>query len=434
MLILSNVSKLYDGTSSEAGAVRSGVDVVIDTGRVKSIAPSGTSDLPADAARVDCGRRVVTPGLVDCHGHVTVRGLSTADMEVMNGPAWLVHVEKILHRTLVEGGVTTVRDIGGAPALVKRLIDEGVIVGPRLKVAICMLSTTGGHGDFRSQEHLPGDLSKLWPPMPGRPSGLVDGPWECRQRVRELASCGADLIKICTSPGVASPSDHLEHQDFSAEEVAAICSEAAGRGLRVAAHAHSASGIELAIDHGVHDVQHVSFMDARLVEKAGERGCVVTPTSWVIQELIASSELTPFVAEKARKVADVHAKAVEAVLAGGLPMLAGTGPVLPGMHGRNFMEMVQLVRLGARPLQAWHAMTGLAAREIGQDDSGELVEGRRADLLVCDGDVIDDPGLLDRGALVEVLKDGVGHRGLEGVPQRTYRDTTREIWGERWRP
>ncbi len=426
MLILSNIGQLYDGKGPSRLSVQRGVDVHVDGGRIAQVRPHdpmlrATSGIGPAHVFADCSGLTATPGLVDCHGHVTILGLGKPAMDTMLGQAALLYVEKILHTTLVDGGVTTMRDIGGATQLMKRLVDEGTILGPRLKIAICMLSTTGGHADFRGPDRCHGELSRLWPEAPGRPSSIVDGPWEARKRVREIAACGADLIKICSSPGVASPSDALEHRDFTGEEVAAICDEAGARGLRVAAHAHSRSGIELAIDHGVNDIQHISFMDERLVEKAHKRGCTVTPTSWVMAELPHAEGLSPFVMEKVKKVAEVHGKAVQFAARGGLKILAGTDPVLPGMHGRNFMELVSLVKDGLSPLAAWHAGTGLAAAEIGQTDAGTIAPGQRADLLLCKGDVLEKPELLDQGALLEVMKDGVGHRGgVPGVPQRTW--------------
>ena len=429
MLILSNIRQLYDGTGPDRRAVQSGVDLHVDTarGRIEKLRPHDPGLRVGDGhTLVDCSAYTVTPGLIDCHGHITVLGLDRPAMDTMLGGSMLVYVEKILHTTLVDGGVTTMRDIGGATHLMKRLVDEGLLLGPRLKIAICMLSTTGGHADHRGPDRCHGELSRLWPEAPGRPSSIVDGPWEARKRVREIAACGADLIKICASPGVASPTDALEHREFTAEEVEAICDEAGARGLRVAAHAHSVSGIELAIEHGVKDIQHISFMDQRLVEMAHAKGCTVTPTSWVLQDLTEARGLSPFVMEKVKRVAEVHSKAVQYAAQGGLKILAGTDPVLPRMHGRNYMELVALVRDGLAPLAAWHAGTGLAAQQIEQTDAGTLAAGQRADLLLCKGDVLAQPELLDQGALVEVMKDGVGHRGVPGIPQRDFKSTVRE--------
>ena len=423
MIILRNVRSLYDGSSASKDALHANVDVFLENGRVREIRPHDADLSIGDShTAIDCAAYTVTPGLVDCHGHVTALGLTSHDMDVMNGQAAILYVEKILHTTLVDGGVTTLRDVGGATQFMKRMVDGGVIIGPRLKISICMLSTTGGHADFRGPDRCHGTISRLWGEGPGRPSSIVDGPWECRKRVREIKACGADLIKICSSPGIASPSDALEHRDFTPEEVAAICDEAGARGMKVAAHAHSQSGIELAIANGVSDIQHISWMDERLAEMAYERGCTVTPTSWVLHELPHAEGLSTFVMDKVKKAVEVHAAAVDHARRNGLTILAGTDPVLPGMHGRNYMEMAALVRDGLEPLHAWHAMTGAAAAEIGQDDAGVLAPGRRADLLVCEGDVLTDPARLDRGALVEVVKDGEGYRGgLPGLPQRTFR-------------
>ncbi|MAB79857.1 MAG: hydrolase [Planctomycetes bacterium] len=430
MIVLSNVKKLYDGTSASAESLHSAVDLCLENGRVHALEPHRPDrPLGAEDVSIDAQGYTVTPGLVDCHGHVTVLGLDSKSMDLMNTQAALVWVEKVLYTTLVDGGVTTMRDVGGATDLMKRLVAEGTCLGPRLKISICMLSSTGGHADFRGPDRCHGALSKLWPEAPGRPSSIVDGPLECRKRVREIAACGADLIKICASPGVASPGDKLEHRDFHPDEVEAITEEASARGLRVAAHAHSRSGIELAIAAGVHDLQHISFMDERMVEIAFEKKCTVTPTSWVVDELTRAEGLSDFVMEKVKQVAECHARAVGHAASGELPILMGTDPVLPGMHGRNYMELVYLIRDGLSPLATWYGATGLAAREIGQDDTGTLTPGQRADLLIARGDVIEEPELLDAGALEEVVQDGFGHRGLRGFPQREFRTTVLEGLG-----
>lgn len=429
MIVLRNILKLYDGVSGADSSVHQNVDLYIDKGKIEKLIPHQADiNFGSDHVVVDCSEYTITPGMIDCHGHITILGFNTAEIDRMNYAPSLLYVEKILYTTLVNGGVTTMRDIGGATHQMKRLVDEGVMIGPRLKVAICMLSTTGGHADFRGPDRCHAQLSKLFIEGPGRPSSVVDGPWECRKRVREIAACGADLIKLCTSPGVASPSDKLEHQDFTAEEIRAICDEAASRGLKVAAHAHSQTGIELAIKNGVHDIQHISYMDERLVEAAFEKGCTVTPTSWIINALLKEDNLSDFVKEKVKKVGEVHAKAVQFAAKGGLKILAGTDAVLPGMHGQNYMEIASLIADGLAPLQAWHGATGLAAEEIGQTDTGMLRPGMRADLLICKGNVLDKPELMGRGALIEVMKDGEAYRGgLTQIKQRTFNDTVHDF-------
>lgn len=425
MLILSNIAKLYDGASDTLSSLHRNVDLWLEKGKIEKFTPH-QQDLSLGEAHtiVDCSNYTVTPGLIDCHGHVTIHGVNSAEIDRMNSPAAMLYIEKILYATLVNGGVTTLRDLGGATHLVKRLIDDGTLIGPRLKIAICMLSTTGGHADFRGPDRCPAHISKLFIEGPGRPSSIVDGPWDCRKRVREIAACGADIIKICASPGVASPSDKLEHQEFTAEEIRAICDEAASRGLRVAAHAHSKSGIALAIENGVHDIQHISFIDEQLVEAAYDKGCTVTPTSWVCNAFMQAEDLPPLVKEKVKKVVEVHANAVRYAAKGGLKILAGTDAVLPGMHGQNYLEIANLINDGLSPLQAWYGASGLAAQEVGQEDSGILRPGKRADLLICRGDVIDKPQLMGQGGLVEVIKDGQAYRGgIAEIPQRNFAGT-----------
>jgi imidazolonepropionase-like amidohydrolase len=201
----------------------------------------------------------------------------------------------------------------------------------------------------------------------------------------------------------------------------AICDEAAGRGMYVAAHAHSHSGIRMAIEAGVKDIQHISFMDESLAELAYAKGCRVTPTSWVGQQLLQSGTFNEFITSKVQAVAESHARAVKVAHGSGLKLLVGTDPVLPDMHGRNYMELAALIHEGVPPLTAWFGATGLAADQLGLMDTGTVAEGRRADLLVCQADVLKDPSSFDTGALVEVLKDGWGYRnGLPGIPQQTY--------------
>ena len=206
-----------------------------------------------------------------------------------------------------------------------------------------------------------------------RVSWMVRGNVE--RRVREIAACGGDLVKVCASPGVVSPSDHLENRDFTLEELEAICDEAAGRGMYVAAHAHSQSGIRLAIQSGVKDIQHISFMNEELAELAYAKGCTVTPTAWVNHCLLESGEFDEFITSKIEAVAETHARAVKVAHSSGLKLLAGTDPVLRDMHGRNYMELAALIREGVPPLGAWYGATGQAAQQIGQGDTGGTRRG-----------------------------------------------------------
>ena len=434
MYILSNIKKLYDGKSSNKESIKSNIDIIIENGLIKEVRPHQKNE-SNEFTIIDCSDLVITPGLVDCHAHITIAGIGKKDIDLMNSQSGLLYVEKILYTTLVNGGVTTARDIGGATDFIKRMINQNMMIGPRLKIAIAMLSSTGGHADFRGPDRCHAELSNLFKEAPGRPSSVVDSPWDCRKRVRELAACGADLIKICTSPGVASPSDKLEHSEFTADEIEAICDEAQARGLIVAAHAHSRSGIELAITHGVKDIQHISFMDEKMAELAAKNNCTVTPTSWVIQHLQEMPNLTDFVKQKAAEVFKHHKVAVQAAHKAGLKILAGTDAIVPEMHGRNYKEIQSLIYEDIPTLTAWHGMTGLGAKEIGQEDTGTIEEGQRADLLIANQDVISSPDLFEKEALLEVIKDGEGYRNyFKEIPQRTFSSGLQQILENEDRP
>ncbi|MEJ2230622.1 MAG: amidohydrolase family protein, partial [Nitrospirales bacterium] len=146
MIVLSNIHKLYDGTSATPQAVHERVDLWVDDGTIKAVSPHNpTRPQGPEVHRIDCSPYTVTPGLIDCHGHVTLWGVGNVELDRMNSPEAPFWAERILYRTLVHGGVTTLRDVGGATGVLKRLVEQGVLVGPRLKLAICMLSTTGGH-------------------------------------------------------------------------------------------------------------------------------------------------------------------------------------------------------------------------------------------------------------------------------------------------
>ena len=422
MYILSNIKKLYDGKSALSSSLHHNIDVLVEDGIIKDVIPHQKETGYRDFAFIDCSDKFVTPGLVDCHAHITISGIGKQDIDLMNSQSGLLYVEKILYTTLVNGGVTTARDIGGATDFIKRMINDNMMIGPRLKIAIAMLSTTGGHADFRGPDRCHAELSNLFREAPGRPGSVIDGPWECRKKVREIVACGADLIKICTSPGVASPSDKLEHREFTSEEIESICDEAHARGLTVAAHAHSRSGIQMAIEHGVKDIQHISYMDEEMANFAASKGCTVTPTSWVIQHLQEIPDLDPFVKEKAAEVFKHHRNAVQMAHKAGLKILAGTDAIMPEMHGRNYKEIESLCMEELPVLTSWYGMTGLGAKEIGQTDTGTIEKGKRADLLILSKDVIASPDLFDTPkTLLEVIKDGEGYKGhLEEIPQRTF--------------
>jgi imidazolonepropionase-like amidohydrolase len=178
----------------------------------------------------------------------------------------------------------------------------------------------------------------------------------------------------------------------------------------VACHAHGARGISAAIAAGVNDLQHVTFLGKKQAEEAAARGCTVTPTSWAVRSAV---EL-PALAHDKQRILEAHAESVQRAARLGIPVLVGSDAFTPNAHGRNYRELACLVEEGLPALKAWHGATGLPSSLFGLADTGTLEPGRRADILLFSDDVIAEPRLFSERSLVEVIKDGVGHR--EGLP------------------
>lgn len=421
MYILSNIKKLYDGTSSNESSIHQGVDVIIDNGLIHTIAAHDPNKKYPEATIIDCSNYIVTPGLIDCHLHITVVDFNT---DKMNSQAEILYIEKNLYKTLVYGGVTTARDMGGATHYIKRLLAGEVVLGPRLKTSVSIFCPTGGHADFRKPDCFYHQPPIILPPEPGRPSCIVDGPEQCRKRVREVIGCGADLIKICTSGGVVSPTDRIEDRPFTDEEIAAFVDEANAHGKFVASHAESPIGISMAIEHGVHFLEHATFMNDELAQAAKKAQCVVTPTTWTFHILAEHPTLSSLVQKKGKEALDAMHEAVQCMLKYELPLLMGSDAGMSFMHGQNYMELVHMVKEGIPPLTAWYGATGLAAENVDEPQTGTIVAGQFADLLLFEQDVIAQPELWNKDTLFEVIKDGYAYRGkLKELPQKSFLDT-----------
>ena len=387
--------QVLDGTGSPAASA----DVAVEGGRIVEV---GTG-LDGDEV-VDCTGATVLPGLFDCHVHVMISGVDT--LRHLQTPFSYSFFEAVrnLRRTLTQG-ITSVRDAGGADLGVAEAVRTGLIAGPRMQIAISMLSQTGGHGDGW---HVCGADLPLMGPHPGRPDTVVDGPDEMRRTVRELFRAGADVIKVATSGGVLSARDDPRHPHFRPAELDVLVEEADAAGAFVMAHAQGAEGIKSAVRAGIRSIEHGIFLDDEAIELMLAKGTWLVPTlaapRAVLTAVANGAALPDAVIEKARNVQAVHDASVARAVEAGVKVAMGTDSGV-GPHGDNLSELGLMAGCGMTPEQAWHASTLSAAELLGVADSlGSLEPGKRADVVVLDGDASELAGL--PGRVREVWRDG----------------------------
>jgi imidazolonepropionase-like amidohydrolase len=389
--------RVFDGT----GAPISDADVVIEDGRIVDVG----AGLDGDES-VDCSSKTLLPGLFDCHIHLTIRYEDLDELRTLYRPfsyAFFRVPEDL--RTTLGLGITTVRDASGADLGLKRAIEDGVLAGPRMQISVNMLSITGGHND----DWLPSGGRSSWGiTYPGMPSGLCNGIEDVRAKVREMIRAGADVIKIASSGGFLSPLDDPQLPHFSQEEVDAIVATAADLGRWVMSHAHGAEGIKRAVRAGVRSIEHGTFLDEEGVAMMLERGTWLVPTlaaGDTTDEMANDPKVPEPVREKLRSLGRPELDAFRLAAEAGVKVAMGTDcPVAP--HGTNLRELVLMAECGFTPEQALAAATSSAAELMGlSDELGTIASGKRADLVIVDGNPLELEKLPER--IEAVYKDGV---------------------------
>jgi len=389
-------ARVLDGT----GADPRQADLAVEDGLIAEIGPGLDGD-----ERVDVAGRTLLPGLFDCHTHVAT---STIDLlRALQTPFSYQFFEAMhnLEATL-RIGITTVRDAGGADLGIKQAVEDGLIRGPRMQISLGMIGQTGGHGDAWMPSGA--DLGALYE-HPGVPRTIVDGADQMRLKVRELVRMGADVIKVAVSGGVLSPRDKPTHAHLRPAELAALVEEATAAGIWVMAHAQAAPGIKNAVRAGIRSIEHGIYLDDEAISLMLEHGTWLVPTLVAPMGVIDAADAGAAIPEtsiaKAREVIDIHRASFARAVAAGVKVAMGTDSgVTP--HGNNLRELGLMVEGGMTPMQAIEATTRSAAELLGLDDElGTLEPGKRADLVVVDGDPLDLTTLPDR--IEAVYKDGV---------------------------
>ncbi len=395
-----------------------GMTILIEGERITAIERQDHVHIPRDATVIDAMGDSILPGLIDCHVHFLLEYPDILRVLITQPSLRLLQAIPRMRQTL-EAGVTTVRDAAGAPAGLKIAVERGIVAGPRMQIAVSMITQTGGHGDGFYPCCV--DLGLFGIRYYDIPNGVADGADEVRKAAREILRAGADWIKLATTGGVLSPADIPTSSQLTVEEIATAVYEAAAQGKRCMAHAQGSQGIKNALLGGVASIEHGVYLNDELINFMLKKDVYLVPTLVAPLAVVEFAEehpdiLPPVMAAKAIDVIESHRQSFRRAVEAGVKVAMGTDSGV-GKHGENGRELQLMVENGMTPMQAILASTANAARLLHLDGSlGTLEVGKLADVIVVDGDVLSDiRKIADPTNIKLVLKDGRAAKNtLEG--------------------
>ncbi|HWM08455.1 MAG TPA: amidohydrolase family protein [Solirubrobacteraceae bacterium] len=398
---------VIDGTGADP--IRDGTVVVAD-GRVAWAGPTASAPpAPDDAELIELAGTTLLPGLIDAHTHIMYNRYASAVEIDAKDSLERATINAIANaQRLLLAGFTTIRDVGcrgNIAVSVRDGIEDGALIGPHIKAAGRIVSTTGGLADFLS-------------PWLANASGfglIADGPERIRKAVRTQVKEGVDVIKLEASGHAISRAGGTSMATMSEREIHAAVDEAHKYGKRVAIHAQSRPGILNSLRAGVDTLEHGSDMDDECVELLLERDITFVPTiSNIYSYTEAGASLgvsDGIIAEVAKSEAD-WVRSVQLAHAAGVRIAMGSDVGNRYPNGQNAVELEMLVRSGMSPAEVITAATKTSAEAVGVDDvRGTLEAGKAADVIAVAGDPLADIALLqDNDNVVFVAKDGAVHK------------------------
>lgn len=351
----------------------------------------------------------VMPGLMDMHLHIEGDPSPSRYLEefTLNTADYAFSSIPIAQTTLLSG-FTSVRDLGGSGANIslRKAIQKGTVIGPRIFTAGKAIATTGGHADPTNsyREDLMGD--------PGPKEGVMNGVEDAYKAVRQRYKEGSDVIKITASGGVLSMAASGENPQFTIEEVKAIVAAAKDYGFKVAAHCHGVEAMRRAIIGGVNSIEHGTLMDESIFPLMVQYGTYLVPTIIAGKSSADSAKIPgyypPVVAKKALeigpKIQNTFSKAYKA----GVKIAFGTDAGV-FKHGKNWKEFVYMTEGGMPFLETIKAATWNAADLMGtQAILGSIEKNKLADIIAVEGDPTKNVNQM--GNVNFVMKDGVVYK------------------------
>ena len=402
-----HAGKLINGHD---GQVHNEMTVVVKDGKVDSIEdgyidPEKFGD--ADSVMViELKEHTVMPGLMDMHTHLMMQHHKKvySDKFFMNDADFALRSTTYAKKTLL-AGFTTVRELGdnGTNSVsLRKAIDNGWILGPRIYTAGKSLATTGGHADPTNGTK--GQFKRDGGPV----DGVVNGVDDARKAVRQRYKDGADLIKLTATGGVLSLAVNGQNPQFTKDELEAIVEIASDYEMTVAVHAHGTEGMKRAVLAGVNSIEHGTYMTPEVMRLMKERGTYYVPTlmagDWVAEKAKEEDYFPAVVRPKAAAIGPVIMKTFAKAHAAGVKIAFGTDSgVSP--HGENAREFELMVAGGMTPMQAIQAATLEASKLLKIEDKlGTLEDGKLADIVAVKGDPIENISLMKKVAFV--MKEG----------------------------
>lgn len=401
--ILIHAGKLLD---VEKLKVRSNYSIQISNNKIVAVTV-GFRKPKANETLIDLKDKTVMPGLMDMHVHLSgeTNKASYSEKFFMNATDAALR-STVYARKTIEAGFTTVRDLGehykGVPIALRKAIEKGYVVGPRIYAAGKSIATTGGHADPTNglNHQLMGD--------PGPEAGVVNGPYEAMKAVRQRYKEGADVIKLTVTGGVLSLAKNGSNPQFTDEELKAVVKTAKDYDFVVAVHAHGAEGMKRAVIAGVDSVEHGTYMNNTVMGLMKERGTYYIPTitagKWVAEKAAIDGYYPKVVQPKAAaigpKIQSTFAKAYKK----GVKIAYGTDAgVFP--HGLNAREFGYMVEAGMPAFKAIQSATLNAAKLLKIENTvGIIKKGLLADIVAVDGDPLKNIKLMESVSFV--MKDG----------------------------
>ena len=411
--VVLKAARVIDGTG--AAPIQNGVVVVTDD-RIVAVGAAGSVNVPAGARTVDLGNATLLPGFIDAHTHVIGRTLGDPagdDAAVRDVDAFGAILGTVNARNTIMAGFTSIRNVGSPnfdDIALRKAVNEGWVVGPRMQTAAHSLGITGGHCDENGFKPglQDGDFK----------TGIADSPDQIRAAVRYQVKYGADVIKTCATGGVLSEGDAVGTTQYNYDEMKAMVDEATKLERKVAAHAHGAEGIKIAARAGVASIEHGSFLDEEGAKIMAQHGTYLVPTlsaGEAVEKAAKNGVLTGLRAEKALAAAAAMRNAVRIAMANKVPIALGTDAGV-GPHGANGHEFTLMVQWGGMtPMQSIVAGTSNAAKLLGWDRNvGTLSAGKWADIVAVPGDPIADIKTMEKP--VFVMKNGVVYKTPGATP------------------